>query len=392
MTNPENPWGQPDQGGQQPGQPPGSQWGQPPASQWGQPPASQWGQPPSPQWGQQPGQNPGGHNPGGQNAQFGQFGQAPGGPSPYLAPPQPGIIPLRPITLGEIYDGSIKAIRANPAVMFGFTAIVVAIISVIELFLTIKLFSDLDAFLGAMNSSVAPTSADVMSLLSASLGQMAFSTVVNLVMSTVLNGLLIYAVAQAVIGRKPTLGQTWAMVKDRILPLLGLTIVVSIITLAPFLVLIGLLLIVSSTGSAGMVALVGVGGLLISVVAAFAFMTLTTLATPALVLERTGIFTAIKRAWRLAKPHFWRILGIVLLTNVLVAILGSIVATPFSMVIGFMPTASNTSVAALSVVGAAIGSVIVAPFMAAVISLLYIDVRIRSEALDVELAAAARQE
>ena len=35
---------------------------------------------------------------------------------------QPGIIPLRPLGMGEIYDGAFRAVRANPRVMFGLAA------------------------------------------------------------------------------------------------------------------------------------------------------------------------------------------------------------------------------------------------------------------------------
>src|SRR6478609_11184276 len=63
-------------------------------------------------------------------AGYGAWGPA-GPPPPGVSwrPPalQPGIIPLRPIGLGEIYDGAFRSIRANPKVMFGMAAIVVTI-------------------------------------------------------------------------------------------------------------------------------------------------------------------------------------------------------------------------------------------------------------------------
>src|SRR5690625_3944619 len=59
--------------------------------------------------------------------QYGQYGQY-GAPTAAMAPPiaaQPGIIPLRPLTLGEIYDGAFRAVRTNPGVMFGLAAVIV---------------------------------------------------------------------------------------------------------------------------------------------------------------------------------------------------------------------------------------------------------------------------
>ncbi|GAA3310379.1 hypothetical protein [Nonomuraea dietziae] len=44
----------------------------------------------------------------------------------YMPPPalRPGIIPLRPLGLGDIYDGTIKLIRSNPKAVLGLSAIV----------------------------------------------------------------------------------------------------------------------------------------------------------------------------------------------------------------------------------------------------------------------------
>ena len=40
------------------------------------------------------------------------------------APPKPGVVPLRPLGLGEILDGAVQTIRLNPKVMLGLSAIV----------------------------------------------------------------------------------------------------------------------------------------------------------------------------------------------------------------------------------------------------------------------------
>ena len=46
------------------------------------------------------------------------------------------------------------------------------------------------------------------------------------------------------------------------------------------------------------------------------------LASPALLLEDQRIVQALGRAWRLSKGTFWRLLGILLLTMIIVGILG----------------------------------------------------------------------
>ncbi|MEK8228082.1 hypothetical protein NKG05_21340 [Oerskovia sp. M15] len=51
---------------------------------------------------------------------------------PYVPPAsKPGIIPLRPLSLGEIFDGAFGAIRSNPKVMLGMSATVIAVATIV---------------------------------------------------------------------------------------------------------------------------------------------------------------------------------------------------------------------------------------------------------------------
>jgi membrane-anchored glycerophosphoryl diester phosphodiesterase (GDPDase) len=112
---------------------------------------------------------------------------------------------------------------------------------------------------------------------------------------------------------------------------------------------------------------------------------------PAMVLEQTG-FRAIPRAWRLSRGSFWRILGIYLLTAVIVYFVAQIVIFPVSMIASFTmltPGSGLGPAILLTNAGTALASVLTNVFMAAVVALLYIDLRIRREGLDVELSRAA---
>jgi hypothetical protein len=94
------------------------------------------------------------------------------------------------------------------------------------------------------------------------------------------------------------------------------------------------------------------------------------------------------------------VLGVQLLALLLVNIAASIIQLPFMLLAGgvtndslggFLSSDTNPSWAFLIItgVGAAIGSMFTLPISAAVTSLLYMDQRIRREALDIELARAA---
>ena len=384
LTTPTPPDGEPPVPG--PGSQPGDSGSpQPPYGQYGQsgPPRSQDAQQPG-GWGSAP-ELPSYGAPGGPQA-YGQYGPPTAGP--VFAASQPGIIPLRPLTMGEMYDGAFKAIRANPAVMFGLAAIVVAAVTIIQTVLTWSLYEDLNSFVGQAD----PTAQDVEDLysaLGATIVPNLASAVVSFLATTVLNGVLIHSVSQSVIGRTLALGELWKLIKPQLARLLLLTLVIGVAAV----VVVGICLVPGILGALSGDLGTAVGLLLLGMVLALAALVFivvaTVLATPVLVLERAGVWAALRRSWQLTRPMFWRVLGIYLLTSILVGIVSAIVAAPFGMIGGLIGGIMGTTLA--QIVGGTAAAAITTPFMAAVIALLYIDIRIRTEGLDVELAAAAAE-
>jgi len=320
------------------------------------------------------------------SSSYGQYG-APG-EVPTMAAAQPGIIPLRPLTLGEIYDGAFKAIRANPAVMFGLAAVVVAIVTILQGALTWGAYEDLNRLAG----EATPTEEDLEELvgaLGASIVPSLAGTVLGFVATTILNGVLIHSVSQSVIGRTLPLRELWDLVRPQLLKLLLLTLLVSVAVAAAFAVFLLPGIIGLASGEVGVGALLLLLGALLALVATLFVVVVTVLATPALVLERSGVLTALRRSWRLTLPAFWRVTGIYLLTTILVGIVAAIVTTPLGMLGQLFDSVTVLTVAQLA--GSTVAAAVTTPFMAAVVALLYIDIRIRREGLDVELAAAAAE-
>lgn len=328
----------------------------------------------------------------------GQYQQPPPPGTPGSVPPQPshiqeqpGIIPLRPLTLGQIYDGAFKAIRANPAVMFVFAAVLVTASTTIQLALASSFLSEYFSLMGIMDSDPAAlenmTEEDFLSLFSGSIVPLLLGTVLNFIVSTILNGVLTFAVSQSVLGFKPTLGQVWAQAKGQILRLLGLVILIGLITASVPTLLIALTIGAGLTGSVGFTVLLGILTLLASLVWVLFVLTATALATPALMLEGSGPVTGLKRGWRLAKPFFWRVLGIYLLTAIITGVVTSFIQFPAGIVSAFLPASAAIVAQGISTI---LAVTLVTPFTAGVIALLYIDIRIRREGLAAELAAAAQ--
>lgn len=118
---------------------------------------------------------------------------------------------------------------------------------------------------------------------------------------------------------------------------------------------------------------------------------------PAIVLESQGVAGALRRSWQLTRLRggFWRILGIRILTMLVVSLVAQVLTTPLSLVLIAVLFATEMDPAAMliaQVVISALTTLIVSslttPVSATVDTLLYVDHRMRDEALDVQLMQA----
>jgi len=376
--------------------PPGWAAEQPPP--YGAPPASPWTAPGSepqtppegpPQFATPP---PGG--PPGPGGPYGPQGYGYGPPPPAL---RPGIIPLRPLGLGDIFDGTIKLIRSNPKAVLGLSAIAALLAS-------IPLAIGQGVWLGSMAPLLATPEAvpqDDDSLYGALVGQyggMVISYGISFVVVTVLTGVLTRILGRAVFGGRITIQEAWQATRKRVPALFGVVGLLTLIMLAPLAVMAALLVAMFSTGDSSTAAVLG-GLFVLLFIAYFGYVlilrTRFAFAPAAVVLEGRGPVDAMRRSWSLVTDGFWRVLGILLLTSVAVGFIASLLQIPFTiagMVIGMVGQGTATSVVVGSVllaVGATLGAMITYPFEAGVSGLLYADRRMRAEAFDLVLQTAA---
>jgi hypothetical protein len=302
---------------------------------------------------------------------------------------EPGVIPLRPLGLSDIFNGAVNYIRRNPKATLGLTAIVVVAAQLISLVLQILgpliATGDLDPTL----SEEATTAGDVVVLSGSSLAD----SIVSALASVVLSGMLTVIVGRAVFGADITIGEAWQRVKGRLLALLGFTALEAVAVV--LLIVVVVVAIIAAEAIGGGVAAVLVGApLVIAVFLLIVYVATSLLFTPALiVLERLGIVEAAGRSFTLVKKDFWRVLGVWILAALAAAVIAGAVGVPFSF--GGQLLAGSGSDGwvlvglILIAVGAAIGQILTAPFSAGVIVLLYTDRRIRAEAFDLVLHTGA---
>jgi len=308
---------------------------------------------------------------------------------PMLTAHKPGIVPLRPLELGDILDGAIKAVRFNPRSMVGLSVLVLGIFLVPSAAMgvgtTHLVATSLDGF-GPDAKAFLGVPATLLEIMSATLA------------TALLSGLLIHVVGQAVLGRKPDLGQTWRATRGRLLPLLVLIILSALFSLLATAALLapGVLLLVNDNTLAGV--LLELAGLVGLIVVTLAVSTKISLAAPAMVLEGHGVLTGLRRSFALTRGvAFWRVLGITLLAGMIAAVVGWILGLPFQLVgtvIALMAGQDTENgqmvLTFISHLSALLSGAITTPFVAAVTGLLYIDRRMRLEALDVVLLREAQ--
>jgi hypothetical protein len=383
-----------DQGGQphQPWFPPDSQaggYGQaPPGAGYGGPPGTGHSQPSGYA---QPGSGPPGY---GQPPGSG-YGAPGGGWAPPPQAPKPGVIPLRPIAVGEILDGAFTSIRRNPKATLGIAAVVLAISGVITASLEFLLLSRLNLNTA---TSGAPTSAQVAGTLAVVVPSGLTAVVLAFIVQILLTGLLTAVIGRSVLGHRISAGEAWHIALPRLPALLGTTLLAGLAYIGPWAGLIIVLILLGVGGApAAAIAVVGVFGGIASLVLDAWFWAMFSMSAATVVLERLGPGQALARSWRLVRSSFWRVFGILLLAGLIVFVASSVLRIPFTVISAAFTSSSaplaqaiRPSVASLVIgtIGGIIAGAITQPIWAGVTVLLYVDLRMRREGLDLVLQTA----
>jgi hypothetical protein len=299
---------------------------------------------------------------------------------------QPGIIPLRPLTLSDIFNGAARYVRSNPKATLGLAAAVVIVTQALALILQIgplAALGDLDALRGDIDSTSAMVSTLATSLASGLMQALA---------AVILSGMLTVVVGRAVFGSSITIGEAWFKIKGRIMPLLGLALLELLGAVLLIGVAVGIVVALVAGTNWAVAVFVGIP-LGLGLVAALAYLaTVLSFAPPAVVLERMPVIPAVRRSLFLVRHDFLRVFGIRALAGIVVWAITLAVGMPFALaqIVAGMDTTSGVLIGTvLASVGAIIGQVITAPFTAGVVVLLYTDRRIRAEAFDLVLRTGA---
>jgi hypothetical protein len=134
-----------------------------------------------------------------------------------------------------------------------------------------------------------------------------FQGIVNLIIGEIVAVTLIYGAIQVLRGRQVSISECFSQGFGRLGTAIGVAIVASI----------GVVL--------GMILLI-VPGLILAV--------MWSVAVPAAVVERTGVFASLSRSSALTKERRWRVFGAVLVAGLIMVLVGAIIGGVFGVMLG----------------------------------------------------------
>ena len=126
---------------------------------------------------------------------------------------------------------------------------------------------------------------------------MAVTIIGSLSLTMILTAALVYGTFQELRGRHATIGECLSQGLSRILPVLGVALLVVIATL---------------------------GGMVLLIIPGIIVATMLWVSIPVAVLEKPGVINSLKRSAELTKGDRWRVLGIIFIMNIIENILSKI--------------------------------------------------------------------
>jgi Membrane domain of glycerophosphoryl diester phosphodiesterase len=313
---------------------------------------------------------------------------------------------LRPMSLGDLFDTAFRLYREHFVTFVGIVALLQVPLAIVQFMIQVLVsIPALNAWMRAsaqlQNARRGQNIFDILPI-----GQF-FSAVaitggINLILSLIIGALITGALANAI--ARGYLSQPISILTAYhfgarrygallLASLIGLGVTLGVMALIGGC-LFGAMTAYPASGSNGLLVGVLVIGLLLFVflfIPAIIFFTVRFLLTiQAIVLEGKGPLAGLGRSWRLVQGSFWRVLGIVVLLNLLIYIIAGIPATLVSLALTLGsgdPLNNLVRNQAITTLVTQIGVILAQPIALSIYTLLYYDLRVRKEGYDIEVMA-----
>ncbi len=264
---------------------------------------------------------------------------------------------LRPRRVGEILDAAIKLYLGNARVLMSSAAVIVVPIQFLAGVVMLSAYSDgRDVSTGFVSIGTTLTPAEAHARLGASL----INDATSWIGGAFVLAACVKALSDAYLGQSPTAGGSLRFGLRRVLPLLVLTVVYGIGQVLGFVVLI---------------------------IPGIWLFGIWSVRVPALVIERAGPIKSLRRSYRLVKGRWWPVAGVLVVSSLMVFVLAGLIEAALGAIALSSGNPSVLLAVTISVLIAIVSGVLVQPFSASVVTVLYYDLRIRKEGYDLELLA-----
>jgi hypothetical protein len=260
---------------------------------------------------------------------------------------------LRPLGIGEILDVAIKIFWRHKGTLVRIVLVVVAPITVLTNLIQFSALPDEDTI-----NNGSPSNSDISLYITGILA----SALLGWIGSTVATAACFKAVGEAYIGEPPSWRSSLGFVARRLHSVLWLVFLTTLVT--------------------------GIGVLLCVIPGIYLWVSFSVV-MPVLLLEGLRGGRALRRSRQLVRGRWWPVFALLLIGLILTGLVSGVLE---GLVAGvtFTDTGNGTFVAFLvTTIGAVAAAVITTPFQAAYTSVLYVDLRVRKEAFDLQLLAQA---
>lgn len=285
---------------------------------------------------------------------------------------------LRPLGVGDIVDRVFAIYRSRPLAFLAIAAIPYLFLALVISGLTVAFGGTLGAIAPLLGGDFEGALAVLGSTIGALLLYLLLVAIAALATSLIQSASLVDAAAARYLGKDRTVGaslgvglRAWPrLFAMGVLAFLGVVALWTALTIAMALL-----------GQWWAFILLTLGGLF-----ATGYLAASWMVSPAVaILEDAGPVASLRRAWRLSEGGRWRILGLIVLLVVLEIVLSTLLST---VLVTSLVTEQGVQFL-LQVAVNTLAPIAWAPVYWGTFAVLYYDLRVRKEALDLQLAAEA---
>jgi hypothetical protein len=266
---------------------------------------------------------------------------------------------VRPLNLGETLDASIKIVRARWRTLAVIMLVIALPIELLTVLITNLTTDTYQAGTGGWTGPSADSKTSYSDEGAFIAGQVAVSVLGFL--GYLLGTVACYgAIANQYLGRATSPSQSLRYAGDRFGTTLWLTIVLGIGLVFAFLALV-------------------IPGIWLAVAWSVAY--------PAMLVERLGAVEALKRSFKLVDGFWWSTAGRLIVAYILTSIFAVVVAFAFLIPAEWLVDDTSLGAQLLEAAANLATSLLTTPFIAAVVTLTYFDLRVRKEGFDLAVLA-----